>query len=61
MINWFVNLNHTIQALIATIFTWSITALGASLVFMFKKINKNVMDAMLGFAAGIMISASFFS
>ena len=47
MINWFVNLNHTIQALIATIFTWSITALGASLVFMFKKINKRCSTILL--------------
>ena len=61
MINWFVNLNHTIQALIATIFTWSITALGASLVFMFKKIHKNILDSMLGIAAGVMIAASFWS
>lgn len=48
-------------ALIATIFTYSITLLGASIVFLFKKVNKNIMDAMLGVAAGIMIAASFFS
>ena len=59
--NYFSNLNHTIQALIATIFTWSVTAIGASVVFFFKKINKSVMDAMLGFAAGVMIAASFWS
>lgn len=50
-----------LQALIATMFTWSITALGAALVFLFKKINKTVMDAMLGFAGGVMIAASFWS
>lgn len=61
MIELFINLNPIVQAFIATIFTWSITALGASLVFLFKKINKNVLDSMLGFAAGVMISASFFS
>lgn len=61
MINLFINLDHTTQALIATIFTWSITALGASIVFFFKKINKSIMDAMLGFAAGVMIAASFWS
>lgn len=61
MIDFFANLNHTTQALIATLFTWGVTALGASLVFMFKKVNKNVMDSMLGFAAGVMIAASFFS
>lgn len=61
MLDFFINLNPMIQAFIATLFTWSITMLGASLVFLFKKVNKNVMDAMLGFAAGVMISASFFS
>ena len=61
MIEYFSNLSHITQALLATIFTWSITALGAALVFFFKKVNKNVMDAMLGFAAGVMIAASFWS
>ena len=61
MIETFTDLNHITQALIATIFTWSVTALGASLVFFFKKVNKNVMDAMLGFAAGVMIAAAFWS
>lgn len=61
MIEWFSNLNYVIQALIAGIFTWSVTAIGAGLVFLFKKINKSVMDAMLGFAAGVMIAASFWS
>ena len=61
MINSFSNLDHTIQALIATLFTFSVTAIGASVVFFFKKINKSVMDAMLGFAAGVMIAASFWS
>ena len=61
MINFFINLNPVIQALLATIFTWFITLLGAALVFFFKKINKNIIDGMLGFAAGIMIAASFFS
>lgn len=61
MIEWFSNLNHPTQALIATIFTWGVTALGASLVFLFKKINRNIMDAMLGFAGGVMIAASFWS
>lgn len=61
MINWFTNLNYVYQALIATIFTYLITLLGAAIVFMFKKINKNIMDAMLGFAAGVMTAASYFS
>lgn len=54
-------LNPIIQALIAGLFTYSITALGAALVLFFKKINKTFMDGMLGFSAGIMIAASFFS
>lgn len=49
------------QALMATLFTWFVTALGAGLVFFFKGINQRVMDAMLGFAAGVMIAASFWS
>jgi len=61
MINFFINLPNYLQALIATIFTWMITLLGASIVFFFKKVNKNLMDAMLGFAAGVMIAASFWS
>ena len=61
MIDFFMNLNHVTQALIATLFTWGVTALGASLVFLFKKINKSIMDAMLGFAGGVMIAASFWS
>jgi len=61
MVDFFINLNPVIQALLATIFTWLITALGAALVFFFKKVNKSVLDAMLGFAAGVMIAASFWS
>lgn len=61
MIDYFMELNHVPQAFIATLFTWGVTALGASLVFLFKKVNKSVMDAMLGFAGGVMIAASFWS
>lgn len=61
MLSWFINLNYIYQALIATLFTYFMTALGASIVFFFKKISKNVMDAMLGFAAGVMTAASYFS
>lgn len=61
MISWFTELSYPIQALIATLFTWGITSLGSMIVFCFKKVNKNIMDAMLGFAAGVMIAASFFS
>ncbi|MCF7958432.1 MAG: ZIP family metal transporter [Phycisphaerae bacterium] len=50
-----------IQALIATLFTWFVTAAGASLVFFVKKVNQHFMDSMLGLAAGVMIAASFWS
>lgn len=49
------------QALIATLFTWFVTALGASAVFFFREVNRRVLDTMLGFAAGVMIAASFWS
>ena len=48
-------------AFLATLFTWMITALGASIVFFFKKINKTLLDCMLSIAAGVMIAASFWS
>ena len=61
MIDYFSNINYPIQALLATLFTWFVTLLGSSIVFFIKKVNKSFMDAMLGFAAGVMIAASFFS
>ena len=54
-------MNYELQAVLATVFTWGITAIGASLVFLCKKVNKTFMDASMGFAAGVMIAASFFS
>lgn len=50
-----------LQALLATMFTWGMTALGASLVFGTRKVSRKLLDAMLGFAAGVMIAASFWS
>jgi len=55
------NYNPVLLAFLATIFTWLLTAAGASMVFFFKKINKRVLNTMLGFAAGVMIAASFWS
>ncbi|MDE0574789.1 MAG: ZIP family metal transporter [Candidatus Poseidoniales archaeon] len=49
------------QALIAGLFTWFMTAAGAGIVIFFKEIDRKVLDAMLGFAAGVMIAASFWS
>jgi ZIP family zinc transporter len=57
----FLNYNPVLLTLFATLFTWGITALGASMVFFFKNINKKVLNSMLGFAAGVMIAASFWS
>lgn len=61
MFDWISGYAPVTQALIGTGFTWAMTALGASMVFFFKKINKNVLNGMLGFAAGVMIAASFWS
>jgi ZIP family zinc transporter len=61
MVAWFLNLSPIIQALLATCFTWFLTALGASAVFFFRTINRKVLDGMLGFAAGVMIAASYWS
>ncbi len=55
------NYNPVLLALIATLFTWLVTAAGSSMVFFFKKINQKVLNSMLGFAAGVMIAASFWS
>lgn len=57
----FANLDPVLQALLATTFTWFVTILGASLVFPFKNINQKMFDIMLGFSAGIMIAASYWS
>ena len=55
------SINPVTAALVATLFTWGVTALGAALVFFFKTINRKVLDGMLGFAAGVMTAASFWS
>ena len=61
MIEIFKNFHPVMQALFAGIFTWSITALGAAAVFLSKRFNQKILDAMLGFAGGVMIAASFWS
>ena len=58
---WFENLNPVIQALVGTTFTWGVTALGALVVCFFRKMNGKVLDTILGFSAGVMIAASFWS
>ena len=58
---WLASLHPVAQALVATLFTWGVTALGAAVVFLFKEINRKVLDTMLGFAAGVMMAASYWS
>ncbi|PYG88786.1 ZIP family zinc transporter [Ruminiclostridium sufflavum DSM 19573] len=58
---WISNQNHVLLALAATLMTWAMTALGAAMVFFFKEIKQSVLNTMLGFAAGVMIAASFWS
>lgn len=58
---FFLSLNPILQALFATLFTWGLTAIGAAGIFLSKTINRKLLDTMLGFAAGIMIAASFWS
>ncbi len=60
-LNWLLQFNPVILALAATLFTWFVTALGSGMVFFFKNINKKILNSMLGFAAGVMIAASFWS
>jgi zinc transporter, ZIP family len=61
MVEFIQQFHPVTQALIATLFTWGVTAAGAALVFLTKTIHPKVMDSMLGFAAGVMIAASFWS
>lgn len=58
---WLEVQNPVFLALIATLGTWGLTALGAATVFFFKTVNKKILNAMLGFASGVMIAASFWS
>ena len=55
------DIDPILLALYATLFTWAMTAAGAGMVFLFRTINKKVLNAMLGFAAGVMIAASYWS
>jgi ZIP family zinc transporter len=61
MVDLFLNLHPAWQAFFATLFTWAMTALGASAVYLQQEPGRKTLDAMLGFAAGVMIAASFWS
>ncbi len=58
---WFYDLNPIVQALLATIGTWLVTAMGAALVIFAKDMSQKYLDTSLGMAAGVMIAASFWS
>ncbi len=61
IIDYLQSINPIMAALLATLFTWGLTALGASLVFLFKTMNRAFFDGMLGFTGGVMVAASFWS
>lgn len=61
LIQWFEGLNPVVGALVATLFTWSVTAFGAAFVFFFKSMNRTILDTALGFTGGVMVAASFWS
>jgi ZIP family zinc transporter len=61
MMEYFYSLPPIMQALLATCFTWMMTALGAASVFLIREMSRKVLDGMLGFAAGVMIAASYWS
>jgi len=61
IISYFENIDPILGALYATLFTWGLTALGASLVFFVKSLNRALLDGMLGFTGGVMVAASFWS
>lgn len=61
IIHYFESINPVLAAFYASLFTWVLTALGASLVFLFKGMNRGLLDGMLGFTGGVMVAASFWS
>ena len=60
-LDWLASLSPPVQALVAGLFTWAMTALGAGLVFFAKRANRRLLDGMLGFSAGVMIAATYWS
>jgi len=61
LIKWFESIDPILAALVATTFTWLVTALGAAFVFFFKSLNRLALDIALGFTGGVMVAASFWS
>lgn len=61
MLETFQHYHPVLQAVLATAFTWGVTALGASVVFFTRTVNQRLLDSMNGFAAGVMLAASYWS
>lgn len=61
ILDYFESIDPVLAALYATLFTWFLTALGASVVFFFRDMNRTVLDGMLGFTGGVMVAASYWS
>lgn len=61
IIDFFLSISPIAGAFYATLFTWGLTALGASSVFFIKNMNRAVLDGLLGFTGGVMVAASFWS
>jgi ZIP family zinc transporter len=61
IISWFSQIHPVLAALLATTFTWLVTAAGAAMVFGIKSMHRGMLDGMLGFTGGIMVAASFWS
>lgn len=61
IIDYLGSIDPVLAALYASLFTWGLTALGAAFVFLFKTMNRAVLDGMLGFTGGVMVAASFWS
>lgn len=61
IIAFFEELSPVMQGFTGSMFTWFVTALGASLVFFIKDVNRGFMDTLMGFTAGVMLAASFWS
>jgi ZIP family zinc transporter len=61
MVQWFIALHPVVQSLLAGLFTWGITAIGAAAVFLLARVHRKLLDALLGFSGGVMLAASYWS
>lgn len=59
MSSWFLSQHPVFQALLAGVFTWVVTAVGAAIVFTTQRVHQRLLDGMLGFAGGVMLAASY--